>query len=260
MIDYSKLESSGVHKVMYFDSITSTNSIAKKYINEDNVLIITGHQSEGRGRLSRTWESEKDKNITLSLIKSFDIQYPHLVNFYSSYIVQRTLKEYILKQIESNADVISLKWPNDIMLNGKKTGGILSELIDINETPKKFIIGIGINVNQEFFPPEISGKAASLKNYYNYNFSIEDIIYNLISRFYSNLALLGQNDILMELWRLNCSMIGKNVRFRHTDIMEEIEGIVTDISDDGGIKIKTSENCNSKNISTYYTGEISFIY
>ena len=260
MIDYSRLESSGVKKVMYFDSITSTNLHAKSYLNEDDLLIIAGYQSEGRGRLSRTWESEKDKNITLSLIKSFDIQYPHLVNFYTSYVVQRTLKEYILKQIEGNADVISLKWPNDIMLTGKKIGGILSELIDINDTPKKFIIGIGININQESFPAELSDKAVSLKNYYNINFSVEDIIYNLISRFYSNLALLEQQDILMELWRLNCSMIGKNVRFRHTDIMEEIEGMVIDICDDGGIKIKTSENSNSKNISTYYTGEISFIY
>jgi BirA family biotin operon repressor/biotin-[acetyl-CoA-carboxylase] ligase len=260
MIDYSRIESSGVKKVMYFDSIPSTNLFAKTCINEDDLLIIAGHQSEGRGRLNRTWESERNKNITLSLIKSFDIQYPHLINFYTSYIVQRVLKEYIMKQAGSDADVLSLKWPNDIMLKDKKAGGILSELIDINESPKKFIIGIGINVNQESFPAELTNKAISLKNYYSNNFSVEDIIYSLISQFYYNLALLDKKDILMELWRLNCSMIGKNVRFRHTDVVEEIEGNVIDICNDGGIKIKTSENCNSKNIYTYYTGEISFIY
>lgn len=260
MIDYSRIESIGVKKVIYFDSIESTNIYAKTLINEDDILIVAGFQSEGRGRLNRTWVSEKDKSITLSLIKSFAIQSPHLVNFYTSYIVQRALKECILKQSGGDADTLSLKWPNDIMLNDKKLGGILSELIDINDSPKKFIIGIGINVNQELFPQEISGKAISLKNYYNRNFSIDDIIYSLVSMFYANLALLKQKDILMELWRLNCSMIGKNVRFRHTDLIEEIEGVVVDICNDGGIKIKTSENINSKNISTYYTGEISFIY
>jgi len=260
MIDYSGLDLVGVKRVFYFDSIESTNSFAKSCKDEDDLLIIAEHQSSGRGRLDRNWKSEKGKNITISLIKSFEVQAPQLVNFYTSYIVQRSLKEYISNLIGCSTDVINLKWPNDIMLNGKKAGGILSELIDINESPKKFIIGIGINVNQESFPAELTNKAISLKNYYSKNFSVEDIICGLISQFYSNLVLLNKKNILMELWRLNCSMIGKNVRFRHTDTVEEIEGNVIDICNDGGIKIKTSENCNSKNISTYYTGEISFIY
>ncbi len=260
MIDYSGLDLVGVKRVFYFDSIESTNSFAKTCKDEDDLLIIAEHQSSGRGRLDRNWKSEKGKNITISLIKSFDVQAPQLVNFYTSYIVQRSLKEYISNLIGCSTDVINLKWPNDIMLNGKKAGGILSELIDINESPKKFIIGIGINVNQETFQEDISHKAVSLKNYFKKEFDLNELIRCLINQFYSNLVLLERREVLMELWRLNCCMINRKVKFRQTDFIEEIEGKVIDVCDDGGIKIKTSENINSKNISTYYTGEISFIY
>lgn len=260
MNDYARLESAGIKKVIYLDSVESTNKYAKSFINEDDMLIIAGHQYGGKGRLSRTWQSEKGKNITLSLIKSFDLQFPHLVNFYTSYIVQKALNEYILNQSVTGTDSFSLKWPNDIMISGRKAGGILSELIDFNQSPKRFIIGIGINVNQVSFPQEISGKAISLKNYFSRDFNVDDIVYIIISQFYKNSELLKQRDILMELWRLNCSMIGKAVRFRLSDLTKEIEGTVMDVCSDGGIKIKTSENINSKNISTYYTGEISFIY
>lgn len=260
MIDYSDLKSLGVKKVLYFDSIDSTNNYAKTCKDEDDLLIIAGYQSSGKGRLNRIWESEKGKNITLTLLKSFNVQSPHLINFYTSYIVQRTLKEHINKHIGCNADLVSLKWPNDILLNGNKTGGILSELLDINESPKKFIIGIGINVNQENFSEGISNKAISLKKHFNKNSNLHEIVRSLIYQFYANLVLLGQNDILMELWRLNCCMIDRKVKFRQTHLNEEIEGKVIDVCNDGGIKIKTSENSNSKNISTFYTGEISFIY
>ena len=260
MIDYSNLDLVGVKRVFYFDSIDSTNTFAKSCKDEDDLLVIAEHQTSGRGRLDRSWKSEKGKNITISLIKSFDIQSPHLVNFYTSYIVLRSLKEYISKQEDNTVEAFSLKWPNDILLNGKKVAGILSELIDINEIPQKYIIGIGINVNQETFSDEISHKAVSLKNYFKKDFNLNEIIPCFTNQFYNNLVLLERKDILMELWRLNSCMINRKVKFIRTDLNEEIEGIVIDVLDDGGIKIKTSENINSKIISTFYTGEISFIY
>ena len=64
----------------------------------------------------------------------------------------------------------------------------------------------------------------------------------------------------MELWRLNSDIDGKLIRFRATDTDDEISGRIIGVQDDGGIKIKISDNSNSKNISTFYSGEISFIY
>ena len=64
----------------------------------------------------------------------------------------------------------------------------------------------------------------------------------------------------MELWRLNSDTEGKYVKFRTSDKDNEISGEIVGVQDDGGIKIKISDNSNSKNISTFYSGEISFIY
>ena len=146
MTDFLKLNSYGVQKILYLDSTESTNNYAKTMTDDDNILIIAGHQSAGRGRFNRVWKSEKNKDVTLSLVKWLDIKEVHLVNFYTSYIVLRALKEYYFNLFPEiiTDDLFKLKWPNDILLNGKKVSGILSELINFNEGPKRFIIGIGI--------------------------------------------------------------------------------------------------------------------
>jgi len=155
---------------------------------------------------------------------------------------------------------VCVKWPNDVLLNGRKIAGVLTELVNINDSPKKFIIGMGINVNQEIFSEELIEKATSLRNFFKKEFVINDVINCIIKFFYENMLLLDQANILMELWRLNTDIFGKEVRFRLTENKDEMHGEVIEIADDGGIKIKISDNSNSKNISTFYTGEISFIY
>jgi len=262
MIDYVKLNSYGVQKILYLDSTESTNNYAKSMADDDNVLIVAGHQIAGRGRFNRTWKSGKNKDVTLSLVKWLNIKDVHLVNFYTSYIVLRALKEYLfnLSPDTDTNEIFKLKWPNDILLNGKKVSGILSELINFNEEPKRFIIGIGINVNQENFSEDISNKAISLKNHFNLEISVSELINFIVKYFYENLSLLTQGEILMELWRLNSDTEGKLVKFKTAETDTEISGKIVSIQDDGGIKIKISDNSNSKNISTFYSGEISFIY
>lgn len=260
MIDFVRLSNYGVKKVLYLDSVESTNKFAKEQMNDSDSLVIAGYQVAGRGRFERVWKSEKNMNVTLSIVKSFSISDVHLVNFYTSYIIHRALKEFVFNNVNKYADVFKLKWPNDILLSGKKVGGILTELVNINDSPKKFIIGVGLNINQEVFPDDINHKAISLKSYFRNNFDLNEIICTIIKYFYENLPLLEQGEILMELWRLNSDIIGKNVRFVKSHSAVEIIGQILEVQDDGGIKIKISDNINSKNICTFYSGEISFIY
>ncbi len=260
MIDFVKLSSSGISKIFYLDSVDSTNKFAKTEVTDDNVLIVAGFQSKGRGRFERSWQSDKGKNITVTLVKMLDISKVHLVNFYTSYIILRALKEITSANASGSEGLFRLKWPNDVLLNSKKIAGVLTELVNINENPKKFIIGFGVNVNQDSFPEEISHKATSLKKIFGADFSVNEVINTVIKCFYENLMLLEQESILMELWRLNTDIFGREVCFRVTENSEELKGEVVEIADDGGIKIKISDNNNSKKISTYYTGEISFIY
>lgn len=242
MIDFEKLSSSGINKVFYLDSVDSTNRFAKNEVGDDDVLIVAGYQSRGRGRFERAWESDKGKNIMITLVKKIDITKVHLVNFYTSYVILRALKEVSSDIAAGSEGLFRLKWPNDVLLNSKKIAGVLTELVSINESPKKFIIGMGINVNQDVFNDEISHKATSLKKFFGKEFSIDEVINAVIKCFYENLLLLGQESILMELWRLNTDIFGKEVRFRLTETSEELRGEVVEIADDGGIKIKLSDN------------------
>lgn len=79
----------------------------------------------------------------------------------------------------------------------------------MNSDMKKFIIGIGLNVNQEIFPEDINSKATSMKNEFKCEFMIEMILINFIKLFNENLCLLNQGDILMKLWKSKSNVIGK---------------------------------------------------
>ena len=260
MIDFVKLSGSGINKVYYLDSVDSTNKFAKLETSDDDILIVADYQSKGRGRFERAWQSDKGKNITVTLVKKLDISKVHLVNFYTSYVILRALKEVTESSASGSEGLFRLKWPNDVLLNSKKIAGVLTELVSINDVPKKFIIGIGVNVNQNFFTDDFTEKATSLSKFFGKEFEINLVINAIIRIFYENLMLLSQESILMELWRLNTDIFGRQVGFRLTENGEELCGEVVEVSDDGGIKIKISDNNNSKNISTFYTGEISFIY
>jgi len=260
MIDFIKLNSFGIKRIFYFDTLDSTNVYAKKENPEDDTLILAGFQIAGKGRMDRKWDAEKNKNITLSLVKSFDINEAHIVNFFTSYILLKTLQDFLHEKGIDPGEQLKLKWPNDIMLNGRKLSGILSELLDFKPIPRKFIIGIGINVNQMVFPEDIMNKATSMKLEFNADFDPNEIITFFIRNFYESITLIQRPAVLMELWRLNTDVINKNIRFMMNETTEETEGVVLNIEDDGGIKIKLSEKNNKEKISVFYSGEISFIY
>ena len=133
----------------YFEELDSTNEFAKR-LNDDKSLIITDHQFSGRGRQGRKWESEKDMNLTFSLRLRLDIDKLDLqsVNYFFTYYTLIAIQEFILEQSTASFQDSSIKWPNDIFINHKKISGILIE----NTLNKMvFIIGIGINVNQQSF-------------------------------------------------------------------------------------------------------------
>ena len=151
----------GIRGAIFFDEIESTNEYAKKHDLPNNTLLITDKQTKGHGRFCRNWESSPGKDLTFSLIKKFTIGIDevHLINFYTSYIIFDSLKN---SYPESHTKNLFLKWPNDILLNGKKISGILTDVKDLRSVVKKFIIGAGINVNCNEFSDEVKNKATSL--------------------------------------------------------------------------------------------------
>ncbi len=136
---------------MYFPKLDSTNQFATEYLSKNNpsegTVISTHCQDKGRGQIGSQWESEPDKNISLSVIL-----YPNFVEIQQQFLLSQTISlgvfDFIRKHLGQN---IKVKWPNDIYVKDKKVAGTL---IQNTLTANKFqssVVGIGININQQTF-------------------------------------------------------------------------------------------------------------
>ena len=150
-----KSEIFGRH-IKYFNSIHSTNSEAINYLSEDShgYVIITKNQTSGKGRRSDQWFSVPNKSLTFSIIINHKkIKNKNLLPIITAVAIIRAINK--ISKIQC-----SIKWPNDIMLNNQKIGGIL-----IEKKNDHMIVGVGINVNEEMddLNTEIKNISTSLR-------------------------------------------------------------------------------------------------
>ena len=131
-------------KVIQLEEVDSTNSYGKKHIYEfeDKTAIITKKQTSGRGRLNRSWVDLGEENLFLSIIlkpsETFNEIYPNLTQY---------LSVTLCKVIESYGIQTQIKWPNDVLIDGKKIAGILSETVMQGQKLKGIVLGVGVNLN-----------------------------------------------------------------------------------------------------------------
>lgn len=134
----------------FFKSIDSTNDYAKRLVEKEDVeptLIIADTQTSGRGRGEHIWESSNDGNIYCSYLYKISIspKYLPIITLVTAVGIIRALNE-ILENGKDKTFKLEIKWPNDILLNGKKIAGILTELVQ-RGADYYVIIGTGINVS-----------------------------------------------------------------------------------------------------------------
>lgn len=233
-------------KVYYFPKLISTNDFAKQADISNNSFIIANYQTNGRGRLNNKWISEKGKNLTFTLKQKLDFAYSeqYIVNFYYTFCVAQALENYLLKKITYfKSKQIEIKWPNDILLNGKKIGGILIEY-----TRKYYIIGIGININQTKFNFKNRFKPTSLKNEYEREFNKLEVLDSIINQFTNTSDLLIDKKliIIFNLWKNKFLMNNKVVYINGK------KGKIQKVNQNGSIVI-TIDNKDK----IYQSGEIS---
>ena len=138
-------------KIIKLDAIDSTNSYLKKLLNKESLddltVVVSKHQSQGKGRNGNVWVNKPSLNLAFSIYKrfrNFDIEKKFMLNVISSISVNEILKKY-------NLSDLTVKWPNDIMAGNKKISGILIENNITGNMIKYSVIGIGININQSEF-------------------------------------------------------------------------------------------------------------
>lgn len=225
--------------VHYYESVESTQLIAHELVRSgapDGTVVIAEHQAAGRGRMMREWESSKGKGIWMTIIIRPDVA-PHQAPQFT--LVTAVAVVHAMKALFKNFTP-EIKWPNDILVNGKKTTGILTEMIAETDRIQALLIGIGINVNQslEDFPQELQSIATSI--------SVEEgeqvDRVHLVAKVLEYLEQYGDHyvkhgfPLIKSLWEESSATIGKQVKA--TTLREVIEGEAISITENGVLEIR----------------------
>ncbi|WP_430811504.1 MULTISPECIES: biotin--[acetyl-CoA-carboxylase] ligase [unclassified Carboxylicivirga] len=164
---------------MSYPQLASTNSELKRLLGTKKMaeysLVITHHQTAGKGQAGNSWESAAHQNLTFSILLRPNFLAPHL-QFYISKAVSLALVDTIRQTAQLDA---SIKWPNDIYVGDKKVCGILIENSIVGSRLDYCIVGIGLNVNQEQFVSD-APNPVSLKQLTNKSFKLETVLEHLL--------------------------------------------------------------------------------
>ena len=140
-------------KYIFRENLPSTNSYASNLLRsqgiQEGTIIYTNYQTAGRGQATNSWESEKNKNLLISLIL-----YPRMIRPMEQFIISKTVSLGIWDFLNQHTVNVSIKWPNDIYVKNDKIAGILIESSIIGEEMENLIAGIGLNLNQKNFKSE----------------------------------------------------------------------------------------------------------
>lgn len=167
--------------ILFFEEIDSTQEEAKRRLQNgeepNGTLIITDFQTNGKGTKSRKWYASKENNIMMTIMLQTNWKMEKIEG------LTVTIAQAIATAIkELYGYELKIKEPNDLFLNGKKICGILTQATTREEKVTHLIIGIGFNVNEEYFSDEVKEIATSLKKEYKKTFNREEIIVNIMEK------------------------------------------------------------------------------
>ena len=226
-------------QVHWFNTIDSTNTAAKAMAAEGaphGTVLVAGHQTSGRGRMGREFVSPQGKGIYLSVILRPDCLPTQLMHLTCAAGVA------MCNAVEAYCGYRpGIKWINDLIANGKKLGGILTELsVDPATAKVRYaVVGIGINCSQrkEEFPESIREIAVSLETATGKAVAQDQLAAAMIQSLYqTDQALLGSKDSAMAQYRKDCITLGQEVRILSQDA--PAYGTALDITDDGALTVQ----------------------
>ncbi len=235
-------------KIIYFQEIDSTNEYAKRIAmeEEEGTLIIADVQRKGHGRRSREWASPRG-GIWMSVILKPDVHPRHLIKIVFVGAVA------VVEALEALGVEARIKWPNDILVNGKKICGILAEGKYSESKVDYIILGVGLNINvdKDALPPE----ATSLKEILGVELPLMDVFKVLIGKLehWYGIFKRQEYDILFNRWRSR-AILNRKVRILSEE--GEFEGIAWDVDEDGALIVETPDGKMEKVIY----GDVSLRY
>jgi BirA family transcriptional regulator, biotin operon repressor / biotin---[acetyl-CoA-carboxylase] ligase len=228
-------------EIHYFNSLDSTNSAAYQLALRgagEGEGVIAESQEKGRGRLGRQWISPPFVNLYLSLILRPEIP-PHrasLVTFMAAVAAAESIERF-------SGLRPSIKWPNDLLLNGKKVAGLLNEIHSETDRIHFIVLGIGVNLNMDAkgFPKGIRDKTTSLKEQLGQSVSrkaFTALLLEGLEQGYETFLKEGGTPVL-KAWKERAQIQGKAVRVSSFD--EVLTGRAVDVDSDGALILETGE-------------------
>ncbi|CAM4400509.1 BirA family biotin operon repressor/biotin-[acetyl-CoA-carboxylase] ligase [Paenibacillus endophyticus] len=238
----SRLDAQTFGKTLHwFDTVESTQNLARAAAEEgaeEGTLFIAEQQVSGRGRMGRGWVSPRGKGVWMSMVlrPSVPIHFAPQLTLLTAVALCRSLKRL-------TSLPIGIKWPNDLLIDGKKISGILLESAAEDERLRYVIAGIGISVNLEQldYPAELLDKATSLRISSGTKWDREDVIADFLKE-WEQLYFLYQEQgfgLIITLWEALSVSLGKSVRL--VTPQGEMVGVPIGLDDSGAIRIKLAD-------------------
>lgn len=238
--------------IYFYEETDTTNNRARELALEgapEGTLVVAEKQTAGRGRRGKVWESPLGTGIWMSLVLR-----PQIMPAGASVLTLLCgLATAEAIEVETGLSA-GIKWPNDILINGKKAVGILTEM-DCEMSQVHFVIpGIGINVNTASFPPEIVDIATSLYLECGKTVSRRRLVHKVLERLeehYETFLRTGSFTAMLEDYRKHCITLGKEV---HVLGREPFFAEALDITPEGELLVRRADNGKEEVV---FSGEVS---
>ena len=230
------------------ETVGSTNTMAAAWAREgapDGSVVVTEYQSKGRGRHGRTWDAQRGKNLMFSVVlrPALAADRLGLITIAASVAVAEAIDAFL------TGHEAALKWPNDVLLEGRKTCGMLleSSLSGAQTaqavTAEAVVLGVGLNVNQTDFPESLADTATSLHLTTGRSVPRAPLFARLLQRLEARYDAVqaGDGADVRTAFHDRLAALHESVTLRESDTGETLTGVVQGITDTGALRLDTPD-------------------
>jgi len=238
--------------ILYYPSVESTNDVARALAasgSEEGIVVLADEQVSGRGRRGRRWFAPAGTCLLFSLLLR-----PPLTPQQCARLTMACSLALAEGVEDETGLVIELKWPNDLLIEGRKVAGILTEVVTEGERVAYAIVGIGLNVNLDFTAPDMAfleGQATSLSRELGAPVAREPLLASILNRLEVRYLALCDGWLPHQEWRARLVTLHQQVVV--SGLGSKLEGRVEDVDHDGALLLRQKDG----QIVRVLTGDVS---